>query len=334
MDMNKWLDGLSESGKTMPVLSFPGASLVGVTVNELVKSADLQAKVMKAVADRTDCAASVSLMDLSVEAEAFGSEIRFSDGEVPTVIGAIVEDEDMAQELKIPDVGAARTGIYIEAIKKARELITDRPIFAGMIGPFSLGGRLIGVSDIMADCYVEPDKVTKTLEKAAAFLIAYANEYKKAGANGIVMAEPLTGMLSPSLAAEFSEGYVKRIIDEIQTDDFIVIYHNCGNNTVQMIDSILRTGAAAYHFGNAISMPEMMKHIPPDTVVMGNIDPAGEFLGGTPESIRKAVLSLMGELYPKYPNFVISSGCDIPPASPWANIDAYFAAVKEYSDNN
>ena len=30
------------------------------------------------------------------------------------------------------------------------------------------------------------------------------------------------------------------------------------------------------------------------------------------------------------PNFVISSGCDIPPMSPWANIEAFFAAVSEF----
>lgn len=32
----------------------------------------------------------------------------------------------------------------------------------------------------------------------------------------------------------------------------------------------------------------------------------------------------------KYPNFVISSGCDIPPLSSWDNIDAFFAAVDEF----
>ena len=29
---------------------------------------------------------------------------------------------------------------------------------------------------------------------------------------------------------------------------------------------------------------------------------------------------------------VFTSGCDIPPASKWENIDAYFAAVDEYYD--
>ncbi|MDP3448496.1 MAG: uroporphyrinogen decarboxylase family protein, partial [Eubacteriales bacterium] len=31
-------------------------------------------------------------------------------------------------------------------------------------------------------------------------------------------------------------------------------------------------------------------------------------------------------------NFVISSGCDIPPTTPWENIDAFFAAVQAFYD--
>ena len=36
----------------------------------------------------------------------------------------------------------------------------------------------------------------------------------------------------------------------------------------------------------------------------------------------------------KYPNFAISSGCDIPPMSKWENIDAYFEAVSEFYAEN
>lgn len=332
MDMKKWVADFigTEAKKTMPILSFPCVSLMGITVGELVKSSDAQCEGMKLVADRVDSAASVSMMDLSVEAEAFGATVKMTDNEVPTVVGAIVTSEDEANALKVPEVGDARTGIYVDAIRKAKAKITDRPVLAGVIGPFSLAGRLMDVTEALVNCYTEPDMVKITMEKATEFLIKYINAYKAAGADGVVMAEPLTGLLSPALAEEFSEPYVAEIIKAVQTDDFIVIYHNCGDNTVEMIDSILRVDAAAYHFGNAIQMGKMMENIPADVVAMGNIDPAGEFLGGTPESIKAATLGLMTELCGKYPNFVISSGCDIPPDSPWENIDAYFEAVKDF----
>ncbi|HIZ21063.1 MAG TPA: uroporphyrinogen decarboxylase family protein [Firmicutes bacterium] len=335
MNTREWLNELLSAPvkRAMPVLSFPSTSLMGITVRELIDSSDKQAEGMKLIAERTKSAASVSMMDLSVEAEAFGSEIRISDDEVPTVIGAIVESEEEAEALAVPAVGAGRTGRYIEAIGKACKLITDRPVFAGVIGPFSLAGRLIGVSDALANCYDEPDMVHITLKKSTEFLINYIRAYKEnTGAAGVVMAEPLTGLLSPSLAEEFSEPYVKEIVDAVQDDNFLVIYHNCGDNTIAMIDSILRTGAAAYHFGNSISMKEMLSHIPDNIVAMGNVDPASQFRNGTPASIREETLRVMGECC-GHPNFVISSGCDIPPASSWENIDAFFAAVDEFYQN-
>lgn len=331
MNMKQWLQNWYGRGpkQTMPILSFPSISLQGITVRELIANADSQAKGMKMIADRVPSAASVSMMDLSVEAEAFGAEVSFSDDEVPTVANVIVTDLDGAKALQVPQVGAGRTALYIDAIAKACQLITDRPVLAGIIGPFSLSGRLMGVMDTMINCYEEPEMVHILMRKATDFLISYAKAYKDVGAQGIVMAEPLTGLLSPALAEEFSEPYVREIIDAVQTDEFLVIYHNCGDNTIGQIDSILRVGAAAYHFGNAINMKEMMTHIPENVLAMGNIDPAGQFCHGTPESIRQETLRLMEECC-EFPNFVISSGCDIPPQSPWANIDAYFAAVEEY----
>ena len=329
-NMKKWVADMiaAPTKKAMPVLSFPSTQLMGITVKELIASAESQAKGMKMIADRVDSAASVSLMDLSVEAEAFGSTIRISDDEVPTVIGSIITDEDEAEALEIPAVGTARTGLYVEAIRQATQLITDRPVFAGVVGPYSLAGRLLDVSEVMILCYEDPDMVHCVMRKTTEFLINYINAYKDAGANGVVMAEPLTGMLSPALAEEFSAPYVKQIVDAVQDDEFIVVYHNCGNNLLQMADAIVSCGAAAYHFGNAIKLADMLPHVPADCLVMGNVDPAGEICNGTPESVKAATRQVMAECG-HAPNFVISTGCDIPPLSPWANIGAFFAAVAE-----
>lgn len=330
-NMKLWLDELmkNEKKKPLPVLSFPCVSLLGVSVRELISDSALQAKGMKLVAERTDAAAAVSFMDLSVEAECFGATVCVSDDEVPTVKGRLVSDEDEAEALVTPPVGSGRTSLYIDAIKNASKVITDRPVLAGMIGPFSLAARLLDVSEIMMDCYDEPDMVHTVLEKATDFLVEYAKAYKAAGANGIVVAEPVSGLLSPALEEEFSSPYMKKIVDAVQDDGFVLIYHNCGPNTPLMVNSFLSFGAAAYHFGNAVDLEELLKLFPESIPVMGNIDPAGVLRMGTPESVREATLSLLGRCS-KYPNFLLSSGCDIPPLTPWDNIDAFFAASNEF----
>ena len=137
------------------------------------------------------------------------------------------------------------------------------------------------VSEALIYCYDEPDMVHIVLQKVTKFLINYCNEYKKVGANGIVMAEPLAGLLSPDLAQEFSADYVKQIVDAVQDDNFLVVYHNCGNTAVKTIDTIVTNGCLMYHFGNAINMAEMMSHVPENLIAMGNVDPAGEFRNGT-----------------------------------------------------
>ena len=330
-NMKQWIEELKTSSikKAFPILFFPTAQLMEKTVKDLISSSDNLAKGMKLVADRVDSAAAISLMDLSVEAECFGSQIVFSESEVPTVKGNIITEVEEVEALESPAIGIGRTGIYIDAVRKASELILDRPLFAGMIGPYSLAGRLLDVTEIMYLCYDEPEMVLALLDKVTEFLISYGKAYKEAGANGIMIAEPLAGMLSPKLEAEFSAPFVKRMVEALQEESFAVIYHNCGDNTIMMLDSILTIGADAYHFGNSINMEEMLQRVPKDIVVMGNIDPAGQFCHGTKESIRKETVELL-EKCSKYSNFVISSGCDIPPMSSWENIDAFFDAVKDF----
>ena len=331
MNMKNWLAEQMQlpKRKALPILSFPCAQLLGISVKELIADSDAQAKGMYEIAKRCDTAAAVSMMDLSVEAECFGAQILTYDDEVPAVTGSLVATMEDAEALVVPKVGDCRTGLYIDAIKKAKELITDRPVFAGVIGPFSLACRLMDMSEAMILCYDEPEIVELTLEKCTAFLIEYIKAYKAAGANGIMMAEPAAGLMSPGLCQEFSSDYIKQIVDAVQDDAFVVIYHNCGNAIKRQVSQILSTGCAAYHFGNAVPMLEMLEQMPGDVLTMGNVDPAGVLRNGNPEKVREETLGIM-EACCKYPNFLISSGCDIPPATPWENLDAFFAAVAEF----
>lgn len=331
MNMKQWINDLRTSSvkRALPILSFPSIQLMNTTVRDLISSSEMQARGMKLIAERTDSAAAVSMMDLSVEAEALGAPVKVSEDEVPAVTGHVIETEDEARALILPNIEDTRAGLYVEAIRKACELITDRPVFAGVIGPFSLAGRLLDVTEIMMLCYDEPDMVHVVLEKATEFLIRYIRAYRKTGAGGVMVAEPLAGLLSPALMEEFAAPYMKRIVDAVQDDEFIVIYHNCGGAVLRLIDSIVTCGAAAYHFGNAIDMKAALEKMPSDVVVMGNIDPVGQLTEGTSEGVYAATMALL-EQCSVHQNFVISSGCDVPPRAKWENIDAFFRAVEDF----
>ena len=329
-NMRKWLDDIvsSERKTPFPVLSFPATQLMNMSVRELISTSENMAEGICRVSARSGSAAALGMMDLSIEADAFGATINISDNEVPTVTGRVIASPEDADALKVPAIDGARAEKYIKAIELAVGRINDKPVFSSMIGPFTLAGRLMDVSEIMVNCYDEPDMVHTVLNKTVEFLIGFAKRYKAAGANGILIAEPVAGLLSPAQVDEFSTPYCKQIVDAIQEDDFIAGYHNCGQ-TIKQAASIMKIGASMYHFGNAIDLEAMLETVPPGTVVMGNIDPASQFRNGTPESMREATLALMNKCA-RFKTFIPSSGCDIPPLAGWDNIDAFFAAVEEY----
>ncbi len=313
--------------KTIPILSFPSTQILGITVKELLDSPEMQVKGMKAIAEICNIGASLNMMDLSVEAEAFGAEIVYYGHDVPTVRKGIIDDIFDAESITVPSVKDGRAPICIEGIRQAKKEILDVPVFCGVIGPYSLAGRLFDMTELMMECYDSPDEVKILLSKATEFIIAYIKEFKKSGADGVIMAEPAAGLLSPSLSAEFSVPFVKEIFDAVNDEDFVICYHNCGDAVKDMAKDIATLGADIYHFGNAINLKDIIPLMPEDSLVMGNIDPV-LFRNGSPEDIRERTRKVFFECS-EYDNFMLSSGCDIPAESKWENIDAYFETVNK-----
>lgn len=331
MDMYKWIEDIIKAEKVvnLPVISFPGFKITNTKIEEAIKSADAQAVCMKNLVDRFDMVAGISCMDLSVEAEAFGAGVTFHENDLPHVESNFVKTYDDANNLAIPSMDAGRLPIFIEAIKKASATINERPIFANIIGPFSLAGRLTDITEIMIKCLMEPETAHLLLKKSTEFIIKYALALKEAGANGFILAEPVAGLLSPEMDAEFASSYVKEIVDAVQDENFIVIYHNCGN-VVELMDSILTVGAKAYHFGNAIKLIDVIDKVPENCLVMGNIDPVDILQNGTKELIIEETTKLLEELK-EYKNFVISTGCDVPESTSLENIEIFYRAVEVFN---
>lgn len=326
-----WISKITESDNkyAMPVITYPGVSLTGKKVLDIAKHGEEQYKCIKALSEKYPSVAAMTSMDLSVEAEAFGAAIDFKDDEVPSVRERLLTDSSMINELDIPEVGTARTNEYLAAARMAGQDINDRPVFAGMIGPYSLAGRLFDISELMVHIFIDPENSHLLLSKCTAFLKEYALMFKEHGADGIIIAEPAAGLLPENMCEEFSSAYIREIIDTVQDDSFMVILHNCGN-TVDLVASMVLTGAMGLHFGNAIDMIDLLPNIPVNRLVFGNINPVSVIKNGTPEKIKSVVNTLLNKTS-GHNNFVLSSGCDIPYNTPAENIDALFEALDEYN---
>ncbi len=314
----------SPTRQVMPVATFPGAKLVGKTVRQMVTDSAVQAKVSLALRSRLGMSWYQSAMDLSVEAEAFGASIRMVEDEVPAVTGRLVTDAAGVAALAVPRVGAGRTNVYLDTVRILASQPGDPFVIAGCIGPFTLAGRLFGVSESLEFSLNEPEAMEELIGKAATFLTAYVKAFKVAGAKALFMAEPTAGLLSPKMLGRFSSPFVKRIIDEVEDGSFGIILHNCGAKLAHM-PNILASGATALHFGQPMDLPAAARAVPGNVVVCGNLDPSGVFVGMDQATITQKVIDLEASLA-GLRNVVMSSGCDIPPNAPVEHLIAYMRA--------
>ena len=329
--MKTWIDSVLNSEKrlALPIMTHPGIEHLGKTVRDAITDGRVHYEAVKVLTEMYPAAAATTIMDLTVEAEAFGASVKISDTEIPTVTGRLVCDAASVEALKVPTLDAGRIPQYLLANRLAAENIKNRIVLAGCIGPFSLAGRLYDMSEIMTAIYIEPDVIQMLLDKCTEFILEYCKALKAAGTGGVVMAEPAAGLLSGDDCMMFATPYIKRIIDEVQDDSFTVVLHNCGN-TGQCTDAMVATGARALHFGNKIDMTLAMTQVPSDVLAIGNIDPVTVFRQATAEQV-KAVTKELLEKTAQYRNFVVSSGCDLPPRVPAANVEAFFEAVAEFN---
>jgi uroporphyrinogen decarboxylase len=321
---------LSSPGRlAIPVLTFPGGQITGSTVREMVHDPGKQVAAQLALRDRFRTSALLSAMDLSAEAEEFGSTIRFEDHEIPAVLGRLVTDLPSAEALRIPHVGGKRTRVYLETIRLLARERGDSLLLAGCIGPFSLAGRLFGVSEALLATAMEPETMELLVEKATAFLTSYIREFKNAGADGVIIAEPTAGLISPGAVLQFSSPYVRQIIEATEDERFQIILHNCGAK-IGHLSAKLASGASAYHFGKPMDLPAALAKVDPGMIICGNLDPAEVFVNSTAGEVASRTEALL-QATAGATNFVISSGCDLPAQVPLAHLDAFFDAVSRFN---
>ena len=330
-NMKSWREVIISSPKriAIPILTHPGIDMIGSKVIDAVSDGEVHFRAIEALSRAYPSAACCTIMDLTLEAEAFGAHVIFPENEIPMVEGRLLTDARAIATMKIPTMEAARLPQMIKACTLAAEHITDRPVIGGVIGPYSLAGRLYDMTELMIGCMCEPETMHLLLQKCTDFLITYCKRLKATGIDGLLMAEPAAGLISAEDCSALSSAYVRQVVEAVQDDHFIFMLHNCGTSG-HCAQTMAETGAHGLHFGNKADMVEVLEVCPSDILIMGNLNPVGSFLQATPEEMYQATTSLL-QRTSKYPNFVLSSGCDVPPHTPQENIAAFYQALADFN---
>jgi uroporphyrinogen decarboxylase len=310
--MNNTINDLVSSKGSAPCLFYPVAKEMGISIHAVLTDSKIQKDVLVRIAEEYPVSAVIRMTELWCEATSFGMNCSMDDADFPKLGTPLYTDIAALEAALVPPPINDTTSPLIEAVKLAIPCMKKKPLIIGATGPYTLGSVLNGSAEFMVNCMMEPGIVHAFLEKITSFLTAYALEYKKAGANGIILAEPSVAMISPDMTEEFSNRYIERFISEIQDDTFTVIYHNCGAVNSHM-EAIAKLSAQAFHLGSDVDLKLALDVLPADRIIMGNIDPR-RFLFETPSQIEAETRAMLIR-YGKFRNYISSTGCDLSPSA-------------------
>lgn len=306
-----------------PLASSMGIRLSRTCIKDNILDADTQIRSVLDFAERfPDIDLFFPIMDTSVEARALGCPFEFKDS-VPVITNRMCATASEVMRLDTPDPRQAegmRTNIdVIQAVTAA----LDKPVGGFVIGPLTLAAHLMGITSLVKMAMKAPDAFVGILSQCVRTISPYAQALQQAGASVVVVLEPQAGFFSPRIYVSS----IREALEDLAAGLHEAVLHVCGDTTSHA-EFFARTQGFA---GLSLDAPVDLSHLAfhdaeqNSVLLMGNIDPVGVLLRGTPETVRAGVLSLLGSMHSR--RFILSSGCDLVPDTPPENLDAFIEAA-------
>ena len=315
-----------------PLCGFPGVEMTGADIKLAQQNFGEHYKAIKKIVDEFRPDVAFPLMDLSVEANALGRYTVFPKEDSATVPKTRFDMEEIERLQEINISFDSRVLGYAETIKLMSVGLPDNVLRGAYVtGPYSVAALIIGADEAAMATALEPDKLHKLCDFVTEKIREYATLLISAGAELIVILEPTAVMLGPKQFLEFSAFYVRHIIESIKYSRVNTVYHTCGN-TMHLIEGMVKSGVNGVSLDSkdmGVDIKAVLEKIPDNVAVIGNISPCKTMLRGKPHEVEKEVSELLEETS-KYPNFILSTGCDMPQETPQENIKRFVRVGREY----
>jgi len=316
-----------------PLMGFPGVELIGTNIKLAQQNYGLHYKAIKALADTFTPDIIFTLMDLSVEANALGMYTLFPREEPAAVPKNKFDVEEIKELRKINISFDTRVNGYIETVKLMNIGLPDENLKGAYVtGPYTLASLIMGALEAIKATKWEPNSLHKLCDLTTEKIQEYINLLISAGVEIICILEPSASMLGPKQFREFSISYIKHIIKSCKYSEIDILYHGCGN-VMHVVEEIATSGVNGMSLDSkeaGIDLLEVAKKVPENVVIMGNVNPTKTMLYGTTEDVQKEVTEIM-DLMKGYPNFILSTGCDLPQETPEENIEIFMRTAREYN---
>lgn len=314
-----------------PLLTSRAAPARGVTVREYCTGGETMARAHLGALEAFRADGISLFADVGVLAESMGSTLHFPEDDVPVLDVPVLSEGADPSALRLPRPGRGRLAGIVRAAALCHEAVGDIvPVFGFVPGPFTTAAMLRGTEDFLADLVLNPEYAEAVLDRATRAAVPFFDALMVAGALPVLV-DPLASgsVISDEMFSRVVLPRLRSQVDYLHRFDMDVTLHVCGD-TGRALRALADTGADLLSL-DKIDLSEAVSVVGDRCRLVGNVSPTSLLLG-SPADVRAEVERAVeaGRGNPK--GFVVSTGCELPVATPSGNIRAFVETVEEMGE--
>jgi len=331
-----------DDGKRLfaPLMAAPGVDMIDSTVKLVQQNSKIHYDALSAIQLAYQLDIAFPLIITAIEANALGRDTIFPKDESATVTKREVKENkgfyfDELNELANIDIRSDCLIQSVAATVKNMDYGFPKRIVRGayVSGPFSLVGMIMHEQEACMAVLTDKDNLHRLSDIAIKKIQDYISVLIANGAQAIMILEPTSSLIGPKHLEEFSANYIKRLVQAHQYHDVDLIYHFCGKGIKrEHYEKVAESGVQGISFPareQGIDLAEVAKHLPESVVLMGNLHNTGILKDGGPENVYEETLNLLRNME-AFPNYIFSTGCDVPINVPACNLKSMMRVRAEY----
>lgn len=304
----------------LPDMGTNGLFLTGYTAYEVYENPQKQLEVARVMNETFETDFIYSLCDGGLFCEVLGLELLKPDYDFPSVLEHPIKDLESLKNYQVPDpYTSGRMPTNLKSLKLIADNI-DKPLFVSIQGPFTLAVQLAGATHLLRSLIKDPEYVRELLDFTTELVRRYSKAVVEAGGKYISIAEPATVTLSPKRFEKIIVPNLNKIYEEL---DCWTALHICGDTT-ELLDLMLACKVDALSLDQIMDYEAVMKKIPEDIVLLGNLDPLDLLYYSDVETIEKETHRLLKKMR-QYDNYMCAFGCNCMNDTP---VEKLQAAIK------
>lgn len=320
-----------------PILSGISRKLVNASYKKWSTDAETCAQAFLEAAEQFDIDCLVTLIDLSVECDAWGQKLIYPENEAahPDFSDLVIKEiEDYQKIQKVDFHNSKRMMMHLDV---CRRLVAEKkgklPIIAFVFGPLGTLSMLRNQQDMYMDLYDDPDAVKEATWHVAETLADYVSALCDAGVDAIMWDTLFSSgsIMSKAMWREMEAEPMRMLADTVRKHGCVNMIHNCGEKIyfdaqIEAIDPVAIS--FLYPPDDCKSFAECKEKYGQKVTLIGAVTPANAVIGSDEEwdtQCRDQIDAMAGG-----GGFILATGCEYPANASFDRAQRMIALAKTY----